>query len=112
VATVRCHRGRGGLGCSLVMAPILFVSLWLEVIGGTGETWNNLQTGQFDPWAAVLHVLFAFAGPVALVVTTLRSRSDLEDPIRRIVHIEKWGLAVSCPFALFGLLAIAAAAVI
>jgi hypothetical protein len=105
-------RGRGGNGCALVLAPALFVSLWLEVSGGTGETWNNLQTGQFDLWAALFHVLFAFAGPIAVVVTTLRCRSNREHVVRRIVHIEKWGLAVSCPFAIIGFLAMAAAAII
>jgi hypothetical protein len=80
------------------------------MIGGTGETWNNLQTGQFDLVGAVLHMAFTLAGPVAVVIVTLRSRADKERIARRVVHIEIWGLAVSCPFAVLGLLAIAAAA--
>jgi hypothetical protein len=53
---------------------------------------------------------FTLAGPVAVVIVTLRSRADKERIARRVVHIEIWGLAVSCPFAVLGLLAIAAAA--
>jgi hypothetical protein len=106
------RRDYGHSACVVFLAPALYLSLWLEVIGGTGETWNNLQTGQFDPVGAVFHTGFALAGPVAVVLATLRSRANREHIARRLFRIEVWGLAVSCPFALFAMLAIAAAAII
>ena len=60
----------------------------------------------------MFHMGFAFAGPVAVVIATLRSRADKEKIARRVVRIEAWGLAISCPFAVVGVLAIAAAAII
>jgi hypothetical protein len=98
--------------CALLLAPALYVSLWLEVIGGTGETWNNVQTGQFDLGGAIFHMCFALAGPIAVVIATLTSRTHKEDVHGRVLRIEGWGLAISCPFAVAGLLAIALAGII
>jgi hypothetical protein len=106
------RRDYGHSACAVFLAPALYLSLWLEVIGGTGETWNTLQTGQFDLVGAVFHMGFAFAGPIAVVLATLRSRANKKHIARRLVRIEVWGLAVSCPFALLAILAMAAAAII
>lgn len=102
----------GRSACAFLLAPALYLSLWLEVIGGTGETWNNVETGQFDLLGAVFHMGFALAGPIAVVIATLRSRAHKDDIAGRVIRIEAWGLTVSCPFAVAGLLAIAVAGLI
>ena len=108
----RIPRPASHLVCALLLVPALFLSLSLEVIGGTGETWNDVQTGQFSLAGAIFHMGFALAGPIAIILATLGSRRRKEDIAGRILCIEAWGLSVSCPFAIFGLLAMAAAAII
>jgi len=72
----------------------------------TGETWNNLQTGQFD-LVGRLHMAFILL-PVAVVI--LRCGPERQGRIARRVVQSKYGDWQYVSFAVLGLLAIAAAA--
>ena len=98
----RSSAGRAVL--ALALAPVLVASLWLEVTAGTGTAWSYSRPGQSDAALLALWLAYAFAGPLVILVVTIRIRSRLPGITRRVLLIEKWGLIVAIPL---GIMAIA-----
>jgi hypothetical protein len=92
---------------ALLLAPVLVVSLWIEVIAGTGTAWAFAQPGQANDAVLALWMAFAACGPVTVLTATVRTRSRLPGRISRVLRIEKCGLIVAFPLAFVGLFIIA-----
>lgn len=92
---------------ALLLTPVLVVSLWIEVIAGTGTAWAFYQPGQANDALLALWTAFAACGPVTVLTTTIRTRSRLPGMTSRVLRIEKWGLIVVLPLAFAGLVIVA-----
>jgi hypothetical protein len=97
---------------ALALVPVLVVSLWIEVIAGTGTAWAFAQPGQTNSPLLSLWMAFAGAGPATVVAITIGTRSRLPSMTGRILRIEKWGLIVAVPLSLIGIWIIAVQSVI
>jgi hypothetical protein len=97
---------------ALILAPVLMVSLWIEVIAGTGTAWGFAQPGQTNWTLFAVWMAFAAAGPATVVVATILTRSRSPGVTGRVLRIEKWGLVVVVPLGFIAMLAIAAQSVI
>jgi hypothetical protein len=100
------------IGLALVLAPVLIVSLWVEVIAGTGTAWGFAQPGQTNWTLFAVWMAFAAAGPATVVVATILTRSQLPSVTGRVLRIERWGLIVVVPLGFIAMLTIAARSVI
>jgi hypothetical protein len=100
------------IGLPLVLAPVLIVSLWIEVIVGTGTAWGFAQPGQTNWTQFAVWMAFAAAGPATVVVATILTRSQLPSMTGRVLRIERWGLLVVVPLSFIAMLTIAAQSVI
>lgn len=100
------------IGLALILAPVLIVSLWIEVIAGTGTAWGFAQPGQTNWTLVTVWMAFAAAGPATIVVATILTRSPLPSVTGRVLRIEKWGLLVVVPLGFIAMLTIAAQSVI
>ncbi len=91
-----------GLGfLAVLLAPILYVALWSEVVYGGNGVWSNLQTGQRSMGWAFVDPALLLVGPLAVVIVTLMSRKKNSEVLPRIVQIELWGILISFPIAVF-----------
>lgn len=79
---------------ALLLAPVLTVSLWIEAIAGTGTAWAFYRPGQANDALLALWMAFVCCGPATVLTTTIRTRSRLPGITSRVLHIEKWGLAI------------------
>jgi hypothetical protein len=100
------------VGLAVILAPVLIVSLWIEVIAGTGTAWGFAQPGHTNWTLFAVWMAFAAAGPVTVVVATILTRTRLPSVTGRVLRIEKWGLIVVAPLGFIGILTIAAQSVI
>ena len=95
----------------VALAPLLALSLWFEVIAGTGGAWDELDAGANYARVAIW-MLYAAAGPITVLMATVRTRSRVGPVAARALLIERRGLLVAGPLGLFGMLMVAAASVI
>jgi hypothetical protein len=100
---------------SLLLAPWLVLSLWLEVAVGIQVVWANLvgyvSPSKPDVAAAMWFLAATLIGPAVVVFTTIRTRQRTSLS-SRVLCIECWSLLVVGPLALFALVLVAASAVI
>jgi len=96
---------------AVALAPLLALSLWFEVIAGTGGAWDELAAGANYARVAIW-MLYAAAGPIMVLIATVRTRSRVRPVAARALLIERRALLVAGPLGLFGMLMVAAASVI
>jgi hypothetical protein len=100
------------IAAAVLLAPVLSLCLWIEVIAGTGMAWGCVQPGQTSLVGAMAWFAFSAFGPGVVVVTTLRSRRRLTGLANRTLRIEKCGFIAGVPLALLGLFIIATSSLI
>ncbi len=86
-----------------LLAAILASCLWIEVDAGVGTAWSFAQPGQANGGLLVLWFAYAACGPVWVLAATVRTRPQAAAIGRRILRIEKWGIAAALPLAVAGL---------
>jgi hypothetical protein len=111
----QCRRRRRTF-LAIVLLPIFFAFLWLEVEIGVSYTWAVLvgyvSPSQPDVALGIFGAAATIAGPMAVGVATLKTRGRSLSVTDRLLRVEYWGSVISAPVVMLGFVFVVMASVI